>query len=161
DRLVIEAGPAALEEFRSGLALAFPEGDEGQTVPDGSGRLLVEAGGPPVAGLIGRRTENVIGQGGMAGPPLGVQREGQTVRDEPARPGGSGRLVVEAVVPPVSRLIGRRTENVIGQGRIAGTLLGIQREGQTLRDKLGAKRIRSGDVLLILMPEPNMADIDP
>ncbi|MBV0891487.1 SLC13 family permease [Paracoccus sp. Z118] len=108
DRLVIEAGPAALEEFRSGLALAFPEGDEGQTVPDGSGRLLVEA-----------------------------------------------------VVPPVSRLIGRRTENVIGQGRIAGTLLGIQREGQTLRDKLGAKRIRSGDVLLILMPEPNMADIDP
>ena len=108
DRLVVEAAPAALEEFRSGSGLGFPEGGEGDVVPDGSGRRLVEA-----------------------------------------------------VVPQTSRLIGRRTENVIGHGRIQGTLLGIQRQQQTLRDKLGAKRIRSGDVLLILMPEGALDDLDP
>lgn len=108
DRLIIEAAPTGLEEFRSGLGLAFPTGDEGEIVPDGPGRLLIEA-----------------------------------------------------VVPQTSRIIGRRAENVIGQGRIEGTLLGIQRQGQTLREKLGAKRIRNGDVLLILMPERALDEVDP
>lgn len=108
DRLIIEAEPAALEEFRSALGLAFPTGDEGEIVPDGPGRLLVEA-----------------------------------------------------VVPQTSRILGRRAERVIGQGRIQGTLLGIQRQGLTLREKLGAKRIRNGDVLLILMPEHALDEVDP
>ncbi|WP_299361581.1 SLC13 family permease [uncultured Paracoccus sp.] len=108
DRLIIEAEPAGLEEFRSALGLAFPTGDEGEIVPDGPGRLLVEA-----------------------------------------------------VVPQTSRILGRRAERVIGQGRIQGTLLGIQRQGLTLREKLGAKRIRNGDVLLILMPEHALDEVDP
>lgn len=109
DRLMIEGGSAAIEEFRSSAGLAFPEGEEG---------------------------------GGMP-------------------PDGAGRILVEAVVPQTSRLIGRRAENVIGHGRIQGVLLGIQRQGQTLREKLGAKRIRAGDVLLILMPDAAVEDIDP
>ncbi|HRO15538.1 MAG TPA: SLC13 family permease, partial [Paracoccus sp. (in: a-proteobacteria)] len=109
DRLMIEGGSAAIEEFRSSAGLAFPEGEEG---------------------------------GGTT-------------------PEGAGRILVEAVVPQTSRLIGRRAENVIGHGRIQGVLLGIQRQGQTLREKLGAKRIRAGDVLLILMPDTAVDDIDP
>ncbi len=108
DRLILESAPAALDEFRSGLGLAFPEGEDGSHLAEGAGRILVEA-----------------------------------------------------VVPPTSRLIGRRADRVIGQGRVEGVLLGIQRAEQRLREKLGAKRIRSGDVLLILMPEAAAVELDP
>ncbi len=111
DRLIIEASPDAMEEFRTDLGLAYPETAEGETAGD-SRRARLDAG---------------------------------------------GRVLVEAVVPQRSRLIGRRGDRLFRGHEVDGLLLGILREGLTLREKLNTKRIRNGDVLLLLLPEDNIA----
>ena len=111
DRLIIEASPDAMEEFRTDLGLAYPETREGETEGD-SRRARLDAG---------------------------------------------GRVLVEAVVPQRSRLIGRRGDRLFRGHEVDGMLLGILREGLTLREKLNTKRIRHGDVLLLLLPEDGMA----
>lgn len=111
DRLIIEASPDAMEEFRTDLGLAYPETAEGETEGD-SRRARLDAG---------------------------------------------GRVLVEAVVPQRSRLIGRRGDRLFRGHEVDGMLLGILREGLTLREKLNTKRIRHGDVLLLLLPEDGMA----
>lgn len=111
DRLIIEASPDAMEEFRTDLGLAYPETAEGESEGD-SRHARLDAG---------------------------------------------GRVLVEAVVPQRSRLIGRRGDQLFRGHEVDGMLLGILREGLTLREKLNTKRIRNGDVLLLLLPEDNMA----
>ncbi len=111
DRLIIEASPDAMEEFRTDLGLAYPETREGEAEGD-SRRARLDAG---------------------------------------------GRVLVEAVVPQRSRLIGRRGDRLFRGHEVDGMLLGILREGLTLREKLNTKRIRHGDVLLLLLPEDGMA----
>ena len=111
DRLIIEASPDAMEEFRTDLGLAYPETREGEAEGD-SRRPRLDAG---------------------------------------------GRVLVEAVVPQRSRLIGRRGDRLFRGHEVDGMLLGILREGLTLREKLNTKRIRHGDVLLLLLPEDGMA----
>lgn len=111
DRLIIEASPDAMEEFRTDLGLAYPETREGEAEGD-SRRARLDAG---------------------------------------------GRVLVEAVVPQRSRLIGRRGDRLFRGHEVDGMLLGILREGLTLREKLNTKRIRHGDVLLLLLPEDSAA----
>lgn len=111
DRLIIEASPDAMEEFRTDLGLAYPETREGEAEGD-SRRARLDAG---------------------------------------------GRVLVEAVVPQRSRLIGRRGDRLFRGHEVDGMLLGILREGLTLREKLNTKRIRHGDVLLLLLPEDSVA----
>ena len=111
DRLIIEASPDAMEEFRTDLGLAYPETREGEAEGD-SRRARLDAG---------------------------------------------GRVLVEAVVPQRSRLIGRRGDQLFRGHEVDGMLLGILREGLTLREKLNTKRIRHGDVLLLLLPEDSVA----
>lgn len=111
DRLIIEASPDAMEEFRTDLGLAYPETREGEAEGD-SRRARLDAG---------------------------------------------GRVLVEAVVPQRSRLIGRRGDRLFRGQEVDGMLLGILREGLTLREKLNTKRIRHGDVLLLLLPEDSVA----
>ncbi|MBA4491978.1 SLC13 family permease [Paracoccus sp. S1E-3] len=111
DRLIIEASPEAMEEFRTDLGLAYPETREGEAEGD-SRRARLDAG---------------------------------------------GRVLVEAVVPLRSRLIGRRGDRLFRGNDVDGMLLGILREGLTLREKLNTKRIRHGDVLLLLLPEDGVA----
>ena len=111
DRLIIEASPDAMEEFRTDLGLAYPETREGEAEGD-SRRARLDAG---------------------------------------------GRVLVEAVVPQRSRLIGRRGDRLFRGHEVDGMLLGILREGLTLREKLNTKRIRHGDVLLLLLPEDGVA----
>ena len=111
DRLIIEASPDAMEEFRTDLGLAYPETREGEA-------------------------------------------EGESRR---ARLDAGGRVLVEAVVPQRSRLIGRRGDRLFRGHEVDGMLLGILREGLTLREKLNTKRIRHGDVLLLLLSEDSAA----
>ena len=111
DRLIIEASPDAMEEFRTDLGLAYPETREGEAEGD-SRRARLDAG---------------------------------------------GRVLVEAVVPQRSRLIGRRGDRLFRGHEVDGMLLGILREGLTLRETLNTKRIRHGDVLLLLLPEDGVA----
>lgn len=116
DRLIIEASPDAMEEFRTDLGLAYPETGEGETESE-SRRPKLNTG---------------------------------------------GRVLVEAVVPQRSRLIGRRGDRLFRGHEVDGMLLGILREGLTLREKLNTKRIRQGDVLLLLLPEDSAATaLDP
>lgn len=116
DRLIIEASPDAMEEFRTDLGLAYPETGEGETESE-SRRPKLNTG---------------------------------------------GRVLVEAVVPQRSRLIGRRGDRLFRGNEVDGMLLGILREGLTLREKLNTKRIRQGDVLLLLLPEDSAATaLDP
>ncbi|MFD1794398.1 SLC13 family permease [Paracoccus aurantiacus] len=113
DRLIIEASPDAIEDFRTDLGLAYPE------------------------------TE--------------TESDEDTAEDRSARLDAGGRVLVEAVVPLRSRLIGRRADHLFRGHEVDGMLLGILREGQTLREKLNTKRVRHGDVLLLLLPEESMA----
>ncbi|NHF74181.1 SLC13 family permease [Paracoccus xiamenensis] len=119
DRLIIEASPDAMEEFRTDQGLAYPEAEEGDD-------------------------------------------DESTGESRRAQLDAGGRVLVEAVVPQRSRLIGRRADRLFRGHEVDGLLLGILREGLTLREKLNTKRIRNGDVLLLLLPEENVdAALDP
>ncbi|WP_318778992.1 SLC13 family permease [Paracoccus jeotgali] len=120
DRLIIEAPPEAIEDFRLDLGLSYPPGPGD-----------------------GQKSDR--------------EAEARSVALDTA-----GRMLVEAVVPLRSRLIGRRGDALYHGIEVDGILLGILREGQTLREKLNTKRIRHGDVLLLLLSENNMAKaLDP
>ncbi|MDO5604233.1 MAG: SLC13 family permease [Paracoccus sp. (in: a-proteobacteria)] len=113
DRLIIEAGPEAIEEFRTEFGLSYPENEDGDDLRS-------------------------------------------------ARLDAGGRVLIEAAVPQNSRLIGRRGDLLFRGHETDGILLGIRREGQNLREKLGLRRVRHGDVLLLLVPEDRMgAALDP
>ena len=65
----------------------------------------------------------------------------------------AGEVMVEFVATHASRIVGRTAR----QARLAvdhdSVLLGIQRQGQTLRDRLRDTQIQAGDILLVLIPE--------
>lgn len=61
-------------------------------------------------------------------------------------------MLVEAVVAPGSRMIGRAIEQ-LGFRRLTGTLvLGVQRRSRMMRTKLGDIRLEAGDTLLLCGP---------
>ena len=82
-------------------------------------------------------------------------REG-TTEDE----GGTPRLMlVEAVVAPGSRMIGRAIEQ-LGFRRLTNTLvLGVQRRSRMMRARLGDIRLEAGDTLLLCGPSSSFEEL--
>ncbi|HBG97912.1 MAG TPA: SLC13 family permease, partial [Rhodobacteraceae bacterium] len=74
-------------------------------------------------------------------------------------PAGGGLALIEAVVPEGARIAGR-SARAIGLGwRQNALLLGISRQGRTLRSQLRRTRVRAGDILLLLLPEGDEARV--
>lgn len=62
-------------------------------------------------------------------------------------------VLVQALVPPQSQLIGRTLKNIFFRHRYNALVLAIHRRGALLRDKLNAVRLELGDALLIMAPK--------
>ena len=68
-------------------------------------------------------------------------------------------MLVEAVVAPGSRMIGRAIEQ-LGFRRLTGTLvLGVQRRSRMMRTKLGDIRLEAGDTLLLCGPSESFRSL--
>ncbi|MFB2531439.1 SLC13 family permease [Paracoccus sp. p3-h83] len=87
DHLLIEASPAALEEFRAAQKLAFPDGtnQSGGVRPEGGGQVLIEMLVPETARIVGKTSHGA----GLAfrydAVLMGILRRGQTIRDNVRR----------------------------------------------------------------------------
>lgn len=68
-------------------------------------------------------------------------------------------LLIEAVVAPGSRMIGRAIEQ-LGFRRLTNTLvLGVQRRSRMMRARLGEIRLEAGDTLLLCGPASSFKDL--
>ncbi|MFN3824919.1 MAG: SLC13 family permease [Pseudorhodobacter sp.] len=101
DIILVEATPAALEELRLDLQLAYPDG--------------LSADAPRVA--------------------------------------GEGESLIEVVVTDASRINGRTARQMHLSRNHDSVLLGILRQGRTIRDRLRDTKVLPGDILLMLVPE--------
>ncbi|MFD1911749.1 SLC13 family permease [Halodurantibacterium flavum] len=72
---------------------------------------------------------------------------------------GDGMNLVEVVIPADSRIVGK-TAQALGLGwRHHTILMGISREGRTIRDRVRRTVIFPGDILLLLVPEETQGDV--
>ncbi|MCQ3803119.1 MAG: SLC13 family permease [bacterium] len=67
--------------------------------------------------------------------------------------------VVQALVAPGSRLVGHTLKETDFRNRYRALVLGMQRKGETINDKLSSVRLRLGDALLIQAPEAQIRDL--
>jgi di/tricarboxylate transporter len=67
--------------------------------------------------------------------------------------------MVEAVVPAGGRIVGRSAMDARLLARRGVTLLGISRQGQRITDRVRKTPIQAGDILLLLGPKGQMADV--
>ncbi|MGH1354471.1 MAG: SLC13 family permease [Thalassovita sp.] len=65
---------------------------------------------------------------------------------------GDGLEVIEAVVPVESRLNGRTSQAVGLAWRQRSVLLGISRQGKSIRQQVRKTQVEAGDILLLLVP---------
>ncbi len=72
--------------------------------------------------------------------------------EEPPR-----QVVVEVMVAPSSVLIGHRIQAVDRRLPRHSSILAMQRRGHIVRDQLDTVHLALGDILLLLMPEPELA----
>ncbi|MDU8945096.1 SLC13 family permease [Ovoidimarina sediminis] len=107
DALVIEAGPEALDEFRSTLSLDFAEANA----------------------LDHLTAEN------------------------------AGVKAIEVVVPEGARIAGRTAEAIGLSWRRRTVLMGISRRGRKITSRVRKTHVQPGDILLLLVPEGDAADV--
>ncbi len=67
--------------------------------------------------------------------------------------------LLEVVVPPDARIVGRSALDVRLLYRHAVTLLGVSRSGRRFRDRVRELRVRAGDILLLLGPANRLPDV--
>lgn len=113
---------------RSGEHIRFPAG---RTRIHADDLLLVTGGAADIAQV--EKSQDLVISG--ATPEVPMEAEG-------------GRLV-EAIVPPRSRLVGRTLEELDFRSRYRVTVLGVQRHGVALHERIGAVPLLAGDTLLI------------
>ncbi|THD75831.1 SLC13 family permease [Thalassobius vesicularis] len=83
DALVLEAAPAALDEFRSALSLAFSdEKREALLKADGEGLDIIEAVVPQESRLVGSTAQGIGLAWRQRTVLLGISRQGQAIRDQ-------------------------------------------------------------------------------
>ena len=105
DAIVLEAQPAALDEFRAALKLDLADGAAAERLK------------------------------------------------------GGGQQLIEVVVPEGARIEGRTAEALGLAWRRRTVLLGLSRRGQRIRSRVRKTRVRAGDILLLLVPEGEAADV--
>ncbi|MBO6542409.1 MAG: SLC13 family permease [Alphaproteobacteria bacterium] len=87
----------------------------------------------------------------------GVLEEQLPGYDDDEAPAGSGKItLVEAVVAPGSRMIGRNIEQIGFRHETRCIVLGIQRRSRMIRARMSDIRLEDGDVLLILGGAPDV-----
>jgi di/tricarboxylate transporter len=67
--------------------------------------------------------------------------------------------LIEVVVPPEARLAGRSAHSSGLLYHFAMSLVGVSRRGRRIHERLGRLTIEAGDVLLLLVPEKQQAEI--
>jgi di/tricarboxylate transporter len=72
---------------------------------------------------------------------------------------GSQQVLTEVMVAPRSRVIGSTLATLDRRWQHDATVLAIHRRGQILREQLKNVRLNVGDVLLMLTPETEMAEL--
>lgn len=72
---------------------------------------------------------------------------------------GEGMVLVEAVVPEGARINGRSAEAVGLAWRQRSVLMGLSRQGKTVRTRIRKTIVQPGDILLLLVPEATEGDV--
>ena len=91
---------------------------------------------------------------------MGASKTAQTAKSKGAMAMGDAALaLVEAIVPDQSRLNGRTAADLRLPSRYGATLLGVSRQGTRFRERVRKLIIQPGDVLLLLGPKDQMAEI--
>jgi len=80
-------------------------------------------------------------------------------RQEALEAGGAGLTVIEVVVTDQSRINGKTSEAIGLSWRQSTVLLGISRRGTTIRKQVRKTTIRTGDILLLLVPQQRAGDV--
>jgi di/tricarboxylate transporter len=93
--------------------------------------------------------EAFIGAAGLAAP--GQDKHGGLT--------GQSMTLVEAVVPKEARLSGRSAYDLRLLNRRGVSLIGVSRQGKRFRDRVQHLKIRPGDLVLLLGPEPRVAQV--
>lgn len=68
-------------------------------------------------------------------------------------------VVAEVMIAPQSRMAGRMLAALNRGWRYNSSVLGVQRRGQIFREKLNSLRLEVGDILLMALPEQDMASL--
>ena len=68
-------------------------------------------------------------------------------------------VVAEVMIAPQSRMAGRLLAALNRGWRYNSSVLGVQRRGQVIREKLNSLRLQVGDILLMALPEQDMASL--
>ncbi|MEM7440050.1 MAG: SLC13 family permease [Pseudomonadota bacterium] len=80
-------------------------------------------------------------------------------REDKVRAAGEGLTLAEVVVTDSSRLKGRTAQAVGLNWRQSAILLGISRQGKSIRSRVRTTTIQTGDILLLLTPADRAPDI--
>ena len=70
-----------------------------------------------------------------------------------------GLSMIEVVVTENSRINGKSAQSVGMAWRMRAVLMGISRRGRKIEDRLRRERVRTGDILLILVPTESADDV--
>ncbi|MEP4197580.1 MAG: SLC13 family permease [Aliishimia sp.] len=82
-----------------------------------------------------------------------------TERENKLKAGGDGVEIIEVVVSETSRLVGRTAQAVGLSWRQSTVLMGISREGKRITQQIRKTEIRTGDILLLLVPTGTGPDV--
>lgn len=77
-------------------------------------------------------------------------------QEDPGRRGGQALTMIEAVIAPGSRMIGRNIQQIGFRYQTGCIVLGIQRRSRMIRVRMNEIRLEDGDVLLIFGTQKNI-----
>ena len=80
-------------------------------------------------------------------------------RQEQLTAAGEGLEVIEVVVPETARIAGKSAQTLGLAWRQRTVLMGISREGESVKDEVRKTEVRPGDILLLLCPKGRGADV--
>lgn len=77
-------------------------------------------------------------------------------QEDPSRRGGQALTMIEAVIAPGSRMIGRNIQQIGFRYQTGCIVLGVQRRSRMIRVRMNEIRLEAGDVLLIFGTQKNI-----
>ncbi|MGH1578398.1 SLC13 family permease [Planktotalea sp.] len=80
-------------------------------------------------------------------------------REEHLKADGDGLDVIEVVVTETARIAGKTAQALGLAWRQRTVLMGISREGKSIRDHVRRTEVRAGDILLLLVPKDRGPDV--
>ena len=80
-------------------------------------------------------------------------------RKEALQADAAGLSIIEAVVPDGSRIVGKSAQSIGLNWRQRTVLMGISRRGRRITSHVRKTTIKTGDILLLLVPDEQSADV--